>query len=123
MSKDTIMGLVLWIDENTFATSLIQKVFKKRGLSFYTLSEVHDFSYLIEDLSPSLIVLDAKTASNNLSTFKAQFDSSLKLQKLPFVLIDDTNELGFIKNIAGQIKRPFDPFNIPELLLKITESH
>lgn len=117
------MGLVLWIDENTFATSLIEKVFKKKGLPFYSLSQVNDFSYLIDDLGPSLIVLDAKTAVGSLDTFMSQFNSSQKLQKLPFVLIDKTPELSFIKNVAGEIQRPFDPFNIPEMLLKITESH
>lgn len=113
------MGLVLWIDQNTFATGLLEKVFKKRNLPFYTLSVANDFVYLVEDLRPEVIVLDARTATDHLEAFKAQYDSSEALRSLPFVIIDDHGELGFITNVSGHIKRPFDPFMVPELLQKI----
>ena len=44
------MGLVLWIDQNTFASSLVEKVFKQKGLAFYTIPHARDFLYLVEDL-------------------------------------------------------------------------
>ena len=109
------MGLVLWIDQNTFATGLLEKVFKKRNLPFYTLTSVDDFLYLIEDINPKLIVLDGLTAKENLEAFKRQYEV-VSLNKLPFVLLDPDENLDFVKNVLGKIHRPFDPFKIPEIL-------
>lgn len=109
------MGLVLWIDQNTFATGLLEKVFKKKGFPFYTITSVDDFIYLVDDIKPQLIVLDAQTAAQNMEAFKKQYESKI-LSELPFVLIDATSELDFIEKVAGKIDRPFDPFKIPETL-------
>jgi DNA-binding NtrC family response regulator len=117
------VGLVLWIDQNTFATALLEKVFKKKNLPFYTLESAKDFLYLVEDLGPSVIVLDTKTAAEAMEAFKTQYESSPKLQALPFILLDESNELSLIKNVSGHIKRPFDPFEIPEIIKKILNAN
>ncbi len=110
------MNLVLWIDENTFATTLLEKAFKGQNLAFYSLDHANDFIYLVEDLKPRLIVLDAKTALSQLGSLKQQYESSETLKNLPFIMIDDILELSFIENKIGEIHRPFDPFKIPGML-------
>lgn len=114
------MGLVLWIDQNTFATGLLEKVFKKKALSFYTIPNAQDFVYLVEDLKPEVIVLDTKTAMDNLEAFKTQYES---IKHVPFILVDHTNELPFIENVSGHIKRPFDPFQVPQILNQILKAN
>lgn len=114
-----LVGLVLWIDQNTFATGLLEKVFKKKDLPFYTLAQANDFVYLVEDLKPVLIVLDAQTALVQEESFKAQYESSRALRSLPFILID--GDIPYIQNVLGKISRPFDPFQIPEELKKISK--
>lgn len=117
------MGLVLWIDQNTFATGLLEEVFKQKNLDFYSINEATDFLYLIDDLRPELIVLDAMTAIKSLDAFKALYDASEGLRHLPVVLLDETSELHFLENVVGKIKRPFDPFLIPEKLQQILANH
>lgn len=114
------LGLVLWIDQNTFATGLLEKIFKTKRLSLYTLTDVSDFRYLVQDLKPILIVLDNSTALTALDAFKIQYES---IKELPFVLIDPTSELDFIENVLGIIQRPFDPFKIPETLENLIKGH
>lgn len=114
------MGLVLWIDQNTFATSLLEKVFKKKALAFYTVPNAKDFVYLVEDLKPEVIVLDTKTALEDLEAFKAQYE---QIKDLPFIMLDHQNELPFISKVVGQIHRPFDPFQIPETLNQILKAN
>lgn len=113
------VGLVLWIDQNTFATALLEKVFKKKDLPFYTLTSVEDFVYLVEDLRPVLVVLDAKTALAHENAFKTQYESSEVLRSLPFILID--GDIPFVQNVVGKIHRPLDPFEMPEVLKKISK--
>lgn len=113
------VGLVLWIDANTFATGLLERVFKKKNLPFYTLDNVSDFAYLVEDLKPHLLVLDAKTAEDHLEALKGQFEASETLRNLPVVMIDENSDIPFIQNKIGGIRRPFDPFKIPDMLQNI----
>lgn len=122
MSKEEVLGLVLWIDENKFATELLEKVFKQKDLPFYTLDNVRDFSFIVEDLKPEIIVLDAATALRNKDLFKLQFEASSLLKETPFVLIGNDSELSFLKKL-GEISRPFDPFTIPEVLEKLKNCH
>jgi hypothetical protein len=113
------MGLILWIDGNTFASSLIEKVFKKKGLPFYTLAKVDDFAYLIDDLRPVAIVLDAQTAIKHLDVFQKQYEASESLKKTAFIIIDNQPGLDFIQNRIGEIKKPLDPFGVPTVISKM----
>lgn len=105
-----VMGLVLWIDENTFSTNLVEKVFKKRGLPFYGLDSVNDFGYLVADLRPEVIVLEVGTALANLEALKKQYE---EFKEIPFILIGESSELTFIIEKLGELKRPIDPFQVP----------
>jgi DNA-binding NtrC family response regulator len=116
------MGLVLWIDENTFATGLIEKVFNKRDLKFYTISNVSDFGYLVEDLRPEVIVLDSKTGLKDLEALKRQYKETKQFLDIPVILIDPSPELDFIQKRVGEIQRAIDPFKTPELLEKILKA-
>jgi DNA-binding response OmpR family regulator len=116
------MGLILWIDQNTFATSLIERAFKTRSLPFYTVTTVEDFSYLVDDLNPVLIVLDDETFSKNPAAFLEQYQNSAKMQALPFILLEPKSDFSFIKNKIGEITRPLKPFELPEILAKIVSA-
>ena len=117
------MGLILWIDHNTFATSLIEKVFKKRSLPFYTINSVDDFSYLVDDLNPAVIVLDGETFAKNSPVFLKQYENSTKMQSLPFILLEPKSDFGFLKHRIGELKKPLEPFELPELLMKIVSAN
>jgi hypothetical protein len=117
------MGLILWIDANTFATGLLEKVFKDQGFSFYCLENVNDFSYLVEDLRPSVLVLDYKTYENGVHRFNEQYQGSELLKNIPFIIIDGSHEDLGISNIIGHLKRPFDPFELPHQIKKMLTPH
>ncbi len=114
------MGLVLWIDQNTFASSLLEKVFKKKGLEFYTIPHARDFVYLVEDLKPALIVLDGATVRNDLEVFRNQYEASELLRKTPAIVIGNWSEIEFITEKRGELGRTFDPFDIPALLQRLS---
>lgn len=114
------MGLVLWIDQNTFASSLVEKVYKKKNLEFYTIPHARDFLYLVEDLKPAVIVMDAGTVRQDLETFRNQYESSEILRKTPVIVIGNWTDLEFIAEKRGQMARTFDPFEIPALIRKIS---
>ncbi len=113
------MGLVLWLDENTFAASLVEKVFKKRDLPFYSLANIDDFSYLVEDLNPEVIVLDQVTALKKSEVFRRQYENSQKMQSVPFIILGEDQDLSFISKRVGSIPKPFEPFQIPMTIMNL----
>ncbi len=113
------MGLILWIDQNTFATSLIERVYKKKNAPFYCLSSVEDFSYLVDDLNPAVIVLDGETFLKNPEGFKAQYEASPKMQATPFIFLEARGDMSFIGHKIGDLTRPLDPFELPKHLNKM----
>lgn len=116
------VGLVLWIDENKFVTDLLEKVFKKKNISFYSLNNAKDFLYIVSDLRPSIVVIDSETAFKHQAELKLQLEQSDILQSLPWVVVGESSKVSFLPNKSGEIKRPFDPFHIPELIEKIVKS-
>ena len=117
------MGLVLWIDHNTFSNGLIERVFKKKTLPFYTLSSVEDFSYLVDDLNPVLIVLDGDTFDQNSQAFLDQYEKSSHMQALPFIVLDPKCDFSFLRNKIGELQKPLDPFMLPQILSQILSSN
>ncbi len=117
------MGLVLWIDSNTFATGLLERVFKQRGLPFYALETAADFNYLIEDLRPDLLVIDTATARAHTDALRLQHDASAAFRALPVITIDGGAEFDFLDKRIGQIDRPFDPFKIPDILQSMLQQN
>ncbi len=113
------MGLVLWIDENALSASLVERVFKRRGLDFYCLTKIDHFSYLIDDLRPALIVLDGATFAANRELILSEYQASELMQEVPVVLLAPQENMDWIKNKIGTIPKPFDPFEIPDLLTRI----
>lgn len=113
------MGLVLWIDHNTFSSSLIERVFKTKQLPFYSLTSVDDFSYLVDDLNPALIVLDAETYSRNPEAFMKQYLASDKMRETAFILLEAQGDFSFLKKKLGELKKPLAAFEIPETLQKL----
>jgi DNA-binding NtrC family response regulator len=114
--------MILWIDKNSFATSLLEKVFKKAEKELYIVSSVDDFSYLVDDLKPQVIVLDEATFLDNEPAFLKQYETSLLMQRIPFIFVDEKQGMSFTVNKIGNIKRPFDPFSIPEQIEMILKT-
>lgn len=112
------MGLVFWIDKNAYSTAFVEKVFKKKNLEFYSLLDVSDFGYLIDDLKPAVIVLDEQTALDQREAFQRQFEASEVMQKTPFIIIDELGQLQGLRK-AGNLKRPIDPFEMPKVVEEI----
>lgn len=112
------MGPILWIDQNELVTGLVERALKAKHMPFYGLKSAQDFDYLIRDLNPSLIVLDPKTCLQHLDAFKRQYEATQGFLGKPVVLLEASDELGFLDPVKGIIGRPFNPFELPEVLSK-----
>lgn len=108
--------MVLWIDQNKLATSLFEKVFKAERRELYTLQDARDFAYLVTDLRPSLIVLEASTALKDLEAVKKQYKDTDGFLGIPVTILDEVPGLEFIQNRKAPLNSPIDPFSLPQTL-------
>ena len=113
--------MVFWIDENNFSNQLLEKVFKKAELSFYTLTSLNDFSYLISDLKPEVIVLDYATFLKGKEAFILQLNKNPQLQQTPFIILGEGNIPEV--TVIGRLAKPFDPFEIPNKIAEFLRVH
>ena len=51
---------VFYINEIKFVCDAIENLCENNGIECYTLNSVDDFSYLIDDLKPEMIMIDSK---------------------------------------------------------------
>lgn len=117
--KGSMMGLIFWIDENTFATNLVERALKGQGVDFYTVKDAKDFSYLIEDLKPQIVVIDSQTALKDIEVFKKQFEQTQSFFNAKIVVIEGNAELSFLGDQVKVLQRPFDPFKLKEFFSQI----
>lgn len=108
------MGLIFWIDENTFATSLVEKALKSQGMDFYTVANARDFAYLIQDLKPAFVVVNSATALKNIEAFQRQYEETQGFFGSPVVILGDTEPFSFVTNPIRKLERPFDPFKLKD---------
>ncbi|HXH32472.1 MAG TPA: hypothetical protein VNJ01_16855 [Bacteriovoracaceae bacterium] len=117
------MGLVLWIDQNTFVSDLVERVFKQENLPFYSLGEFEDFTYLIDDLKPTVIVLDLVTAVAHAEVLGKQYHACEALRSTPVITIGSGDPPEFVKVISGKIDKPFNPFELPKRIAEILKTN
>jgi len=109
------MGLIFWVDENKFVADLVGKVFRKKGLEFYHLESVEEFSFRVMDLKPEMIVIDGETLERKRDLFKDQFAKNPSLENYSYVLKGETDFSDFPR-LLGKLPLPLDPFQVPDLL-------
>lgn len=113
------MGLVLWIDKNEFATSALEKIFEKQGLSLYTINSAQDIQYLIEDMRPEVIVIDVATYFAHEDRVNMFMASSEIMQQTPWITAG-TREISIPGiQVKGQIKKPLNVMTVGQDIQKI----
>ena len=118
------MGLIFWVDEDKFVADLVGKVFQKKGLEFYHLETVADFSFRVLDLKPEVIVMDSETVQKNRDDFEKQFKENIALQDYPYVIKGEEQDFSFILKKVGTLSLPLDVFRVFEILeSQLKKSH
>jgi hypothetical protein len=112
------MKNIIWIDENPLIGRLVENIGKAEGFKAYHLTDSHlDFSYLINDLNPEVIVID----EINFKKDGVVIESSLRTCSYK-------GFIAFIGNDPQNLKthqcfsKPINPFEVIEILKKAGKS-
>jgi hypothetical protein len=101
---------ILFFNEIKFVCDLFDKICQKEHIKSYSSSVLEDFSYLIDDLKPQIIVIEGKTYSS----WKADFINYLEQAKLkPMVILMSESDVYDADSVINvRISGQFNPKTI-----------
>jgi DNA-binding NtrC family response regulator len=67
---------VFYINKIRFVCDTVENICENSHIECYTLEESNDFSFLINDLKPQLVIIDVKTLIDNDTDFWSEIDKS-----------------------------------------------
>lgn len=67
---------ILYINKTKFIGDTVLKICKRKGVECYTLENMEDFAYLIDDLNPEAVVIEQSTFNINPELFWAGIKSA-----------------------------------------------
>lgn len=106
---------ILYINKTKFVCDMVSKLCQRAKIECYTLETTEDFTYLIEDLKPEVIVIEEETFGINEDEFWVQVKKSSFKSK---TIIMGTLKEGF----DASMHLPLDTTTfISDLRLKLDE--
>ncbi|MFZ4712390.1 MAG: hypothetical protein ACOYL6_01645 [Bacteriovoracaceae bacterium] len=109
---------IFFISANEFLALTIKEALKKQGVDCYTLTSSKDCFYLLEDLKPQIIFMDAPLyLTESESLFLGMKERKIEI---PLILAGTEDEKAKVMNGAflGFLIKPLAPFKIKENLEK-----
>ena len=112
------MKSAFYIEQEKFLRDMFELLFKDEGLKLYSTKYTEECLYLIEDISPDIIIVDFKSVGEKFDDFLEAINSNQKTNKIPFVLtgfgpdLKDLKETDFI----GVLEKPISPTGLLERL-------
>jgi DNA-binding NtrC family response regulator len=92
---------VFYINEIRFVCDTVANICKNNEIECYTLEDVKDFAYLINDLKAQIVIIDVKTLSKDVDCFWNEIKSA---ELLPKILITGQGS----EKVASNSKEKFD---------------
>lgn len=118
-----MLDQVILIEKTKLVSKLLSTVLESNGAKCYVLNELEDFSYLVDDLRPQILLVEVSTLRDDLELFwKAIDNSAFKSFKLVlFGKKDDVDSITNIERFDSKLYKPIDISNIYEQLSSLVE--
>ncbi len=115
---------VFWIDSSKFVTDVVSATLREENITCYTHGSADNFHFILEDMRPEVLVVDASTLGENTQVFFKTLESGVESSKIPVVLLGNEEELQTLSKkyksqIKGIIKKPLAPMALTNELKKI----
>lgn len=109
--------LVLYIEKEKFLRQTLEAVFKSRGAKIHTEESLTEYFYLLDDLTPSRVILDLSSVSSE------EVQKVIELKKFKIILIGDSGQLGQYSDSAiVKIVKPIIVLNIFEQIFEVSRA-
>ena len=67
---------IVYINEIKFVCDVVENLCENNDIACFTLQEVLDFTYLINDLKPSIVIIDEKLYSKEAQKFWSEVEAA-----------------------------------------------
>jgi DNA-binding response OmpR family regulator len=120
-----MLNQVILIEKTKFVYKLISSLLQEKGVKCYCLDEVHSFDYLINDLTPQLILVDANSFNGDWNTFWSSVEQA-EFKNFQTILFGKDEELAnhpHKEKFNYLLPKPLNVTELYEYLLSKVESH
>jgi ActR/RegA family two-component response regulator len=109
--------LVLYIEKEKFLRQTLEAVFKSRGAKIHTEESLTEYFYLLDDLTPSRVILDLSSVSSE------EVQKVIEMKKFKIILTGDSGQLAhYPENSIIKIVKPIIVLNIFEQIFEISRA-
>lgn len=103
---------VFYIEREKFLRSMFEIAFKNKNQEIYTIDTIVDNYYLLEDLTPAIIVFDVKTVGDQLEQVLSYKDKAI------LVATGDLEDQALVENsVKSFILKPIPATNLVKKIL------
>lgn len=120
-----MLNQVILIEETKFINKLISSLLQDNEVQCYCLDQIEDFSYLLEDLTPQILLVNCNIASSHWDIF-AQSVINSKYQGFKKILYGDVEEIHSFEMcdfFDDTLPKPLDIMNLFDYLNSQVNSH
>jgi AmiR/NasT family two-component response regulator len=120
------MKQIVWFEQDAFKETALKEYWKQRQVNLVVLNDTTDFSYIVKDFAPDVIIANYEIFSPSPDHFIHQLVSDEQLKVTPLILVADQNtnlddSWGQL-NFAGFLSLPLNMTQLQEDLEKILKS-
>lgn len=107
--------LVLYIEKEKFLRQTLEAVFKSRSAKIHTEESLTEYFYLLDDLTPSRVVLDLTSVSSE------EVQKVIEMKKFKIILTGDSEALArYPDDSIIKIVKPIVVLNIFEQIFELS---
>lgn len=118
-----MLNQIILVEDTKFSAKLLNSIMLDNAVSCYNLEQIEDFTYLIDDLRPQIILTNIETVQNEWDLYWRSIESS-SFKDVKIILYGDKDQLEncLYKNRFDQlIDKPLDILTIYEFLKSLVE--
>ena len=105
---------VFYIEREKFLRSMFEIAFKNKNEEIYTVDTIVDHYYLIDDLSPAIIIFDVKTVGMELEKVLSYKDKAI------LVATGDSTDQALVESrVKSFILKPIPATDLVHTILKL----
>jgi DNA-binding response OmpR family regulator len=109
---------VLYIEKEKFLRTMMELALRAKGAEIHTVEALRDNIYLLNDLSPQLILFDLETCEKDQKELEELYQYSTKA-KLVAVVKDSSLQLD--PRVSGKMDKPLEATRLAEKILSLID--
>lgn len=118
-----MLNQIILIEKTKLVSKLLTAVLSDKSINSYCLDQIENFTYLIDDLAPQIVLVEVQTASEDWQLFWDSLNKA-KVKNFKLILFGEKEQVEKLENLEkfdAVLLKPLDISTIYEQLSSLVE--